>query len=112
MKTFFKLIILWGLLFYFSVFAHTQKPVLKENMDRNRRFSVYEKILFEIPLNPAELTFKEWKELPGISSILAGRIMKFQKYFGPITHFQELEKIYGLGEKERMRLKPYFAEEI
>lgn len=49
---------------------------------------------------------EELKQLPGLGTLLAERIVAYRQTNGPFRHVEELERIRGIGHKRLLQLRP------
>ncbi len=59
----------------------------------------------QIPLNRA--TAEELEQLPGIGPSKANDIFLYVQNYGPITRYEQLLEVDGIGEKTLEQIKPY-----
>jgi competence ComEA-like helix-hairpin-helix protein len=63
---------------------------------------------FRIDINTA--TLGELQVLPGIGPKLAERIVQYRDSAAPITHYEKILNVNGIGRKKLETIKPYFTE--
>lgn len=49
---------------------------------------------------------EEWKALPGIGEVLAGRILKYRDKLGGFTDMEQLRKTYGISDSVFQKIAP------
>ena len=59
------------------------------------------------PLNVNTATEEEWKTMPGIGDVLAGRIVNFRTKIGGFKSIDQVGKTYGLKDSVFQEMKPY-----
>lgn len=59
------------------------------------------------PLNINTATEEEWKTMPGIGDVLAGRIVNFRTKIGGFKSIEQVGKTYGLKDSLFQEMKPY-----
>lgn len=52
---------------------------------------------------------EELKRLPGIGSVLAGRIVEYREEYGNFLEIEELMEVNGIGEKIFEKIEPYIV---
>lgn len=57
-----------------------------------------------IDINTA--TAEEWESLPGIGTVLAGRIIKFRERLGGFISLEQVRKTYGISDSVYQRILP------
>jgi competence protein ComEA len=62
---------------------------------------------FVIDLNTA--THGELQTLPGIGPILAENIIQYRDQHVPMSDFDEMRNIRGIGQKRHDAMRPYFS---
>lgn len=50
---------------------------------------------------------EDWKALPGIGEVLAGRIIQYRQQSGGFARFEELNSIRGVTDSNLIQIKPY-----
>ena len=63
---------------------------------------------FRIDLNTA--TIGELQTLPGIGPKLAEGIVQYRDENAPLSHFDEIMNVRGIGVKRHSTMKPYFTD--
>ncbi len=60
-----------------------------------------------VDLNLADTTLL--KQVPGIGSVYAGRIVKYRNLLGGFASVSQLQEVYGIDESRYQDLKPWFS---
>lgn len=60
-----------------------------------------------IDINSA--SFDDWKSLPGIGEVLAGRIIKFRDRMGGFSGIEQVKKTYGISDSVFTLISPYLS---
>ncbi|SCM55326.1 putative protein {ECO:0000313/EMBL:CEA16961,1} [Petrimonas mucosa] len=58
-----------------------------------------------ILLNSADTA--DWKRIPGIGSVFANRIVKYQNLLGGFVSVEQLREVYGIDDELFLRISPY-----
>ncbi len=58
-------------------------------------------------ININTATAEEWKTLPGISDVIANRIVKFRNSMGSFKSVDDVKKTYGLNDSTFNNIRPY-----
>jgi competence protein ComEA len=62
-------------------------------------------LVLGVPIGINSATFEDLKNLPGIGTKLAQKIIEYRKFNGNFKNLYELEKIDGIGEKKFSSIK-------
>lgn len=70
--------------------------------------SVRERMLLDIPLDPAVMDRDDWDEVPGIGPSLAAAIVQHRQSVGGIHSVEDLENVPGISDRKIDSLRQYF----
>lgn len=70
-----------------------------------------EDVLAEKSIDINRAGLEELKRLPGIGSVLAGRIIAYREEYGSFLEIEELMEVNGIGEKIFAKVEPYIVAE-
>ncbi len=91
-----KILLIWAALGLIgSFFTYQSQSAQSINFGQLITELSQPKISYKIDLNRA--TYVELLEIPGIGPTLAKRILQFRIMHGPYLHWQDLDKIKGIG---------------
>jgi len=106
---------------FFSAIPDNLEATIESNVDVSRwsfqnsksysRSSTHktkaEKLVGESLINVNTASKSELMKLPGIGSVLAGRIIEYRSVHGPLRSINELKKVKGIGLMTMEKLRPY-----
>ena len=65
------------------------------------------RLLLGIPISVNKISTDDLRLIPGISTTLARRIVKYRRQHGPFKRWSQLTDVYGLGPRTLEKLRPY-----
>jgi len=81
--------------------------LLQSSIELKRQHEIVEEVSFPIDINRADR--HQLEALPGIGTVLAGRIMTYRDSHGPFRSLEELTDVKGIGTNRLKELEPFLA---